>query len=158
VLGDFGIALDRGTCIWEPSYGTEGFRAPEVEMASQRRPARAHPAMDVWSCGVVLLELAIGCITSRIHVPSVLEAADMQCEPAYMQLLKMCLRYGRRMHCLALSARCGAKHRTYTEIMHMSLGCLQVCSESPCHSGGAACVCEGTAKDPEQEAAAGALG
>jgi hypothetical protein len=115
---------------------------------------RAHPAMDVWALGVVLLELAIGPISSRIHVPSVLEAADMQYEPVYAQLLRMCLRYGRsplRPQCLLCCNAPCARRNVYEPV-------LQVCAKSPCHSGGAPCVCEGTAKDAEQEAAAGAIG
>ncbi|RNF05832.1 SNF1-related protein kinase [Trypanosoma rangeli] len=58
-LGDFGLSsVFRDGCFFETSCGTPNYASPEVVSGKPY----AGPETDVWSCGVVLYTMVVGCL------------------------------------------------------------------------------------------------
>lgn len=105
LLCDFGLARYVDGSFMPGRYrGTWPYMPPEMVFNSQ---TRAHPALDVWSLGVVLLDLVsdfpVGHLMSPEDIKCALRrqelyadlgnASGVRCEPEWLQLVRLCLQY-----------------------------------------------------------------
>jgi eukaryotic-like serine/threonine-protein kinase len=102
-LGHLGLARVGGMELEEP-HGSAGFMPPEVVLASPASPVHAHASMDIWSMGILMLELAGWHGLASMTVSEVqaalrdgrlathLQNGLLACKPEYARLCAACLR------------------------------------------------------------------
>jgi serine/threonine protein kinase len=102
-VGDLGRVRFVGERVRAP-VGTPGYMAPEVACANGMAPTAAQAANDIWSIGIVLLNL-IGCAAvSALSMREVQAAfqdlpafwasigySSLVCEPGYKELMTSCI-------------------------------------------------------------------